>query len=69
MESPRRVAVLLILVTALACAGQLNGGPARDTSISRTTEGQEFAVAFDKYVHDDSIVGAAYVLVKDGRMR
>ena len=69
IEAPRRVAVLLILVTALACAGQLNGGPARDNSISRTTESQDFAVAFDKYVHDDSIVGAAYVLVKDGRMR
>lgn len=36
---------------------------------SRTNESREFAVAFDKYVHDDSIVGAAYVLVKDGRAR
>lgn len=69
MKAPRRVAMLLIEVIALACPGQLNGGSAKDHSISRTTEGQEFAVAFDKYVHDDSIVGAAYVLVEDGQAR
>src|SRR6266542_5839395 len=69
IKAPRRVAMLLIVVIALACPGQLNGGSAKDHSISRTTEGQEFAVAFDKYVHDDSIVGAAYVLVKDGQAR
>ena len=28
---------------------------------------QSFADAFDKYVRDDSIVGASYVIVKDGR--
>jgi CubicO group peptidase (beta-lactamase class C family) len=61
--------MLLIVVIALTCPGQLNGGSAKDPSISRTTEGQEFAVAFDKYVHDDSIVGAAYGLVKDGQAR
>jgi len=61
--------MLPIVVIALVCPGPLSGGSARDHSISRTTEGQEFAVAFDKYVHDDSIVGAAYVLLKDGQAR
>src|SRR5262249_1375202 len=69
IEAPRRVAILLMVVIALACPGQLNGGSSKDNSIRRTTVGQEFAVAFDKYVHDDSIVGAAYVLVKDGQAR
>jgi CubicO group peptidase (beta-lactamase class C family) len=69
IEAPRRVAVLLILVAALACAGQTERRSCQRQFNSRTTESQDFAVAFDKYVHDDSIVGAAYVLVKDGRMR
>jgi CubicO group peptidase (beta-lactamase class C family) len=67
IQAARRVARLLLVVLALACPGQLSGGSAKDHSIRRTTEGQDFAVAFDKYVHDDSIVGAAYVLVKDGQ--
>jgi CubicO group peptidase (beta-lactamase class C family) len=69
IKAPRRAAMLLMVVIGLVCPGQLNGGSARDRSMGRTTEGQEFAVAFDKYVHDDSIVGAAYVLVKDGQAR
>jgi CubicO group peptidase (beta-lactamase class C family) len=65
----RSAAMLLVVVSALSCLSQLNAGSARDQSISRPAEGQEFQIAFDKYVHDDSIVGAAYVLVKDGQAR
>ena len=59
--------MLLMVVITLACAGQLNVGSTKNHLLSRTTQGQEFEPAFDKYVHDDSIVGAAYVLVKDGQ--
>src|ERR1051326_259606 len=68
IQAPRHVARLLLVVIALACPGQFNGGSAKEHSLRRTTEGA-FAVAFDRYVHDDSIVGAAYVLVKDGQAR
>ena len=67
IKAPRRVAMLLVVVIALGCPGQLNAGSGKVHSIGRDTEGQEFAVAFDKYVHDDAIVGAAYVLMKDGQ--
>src|SRR5690349_12497365 len=62
------VAMLLGVVITLACVGQLNARPAEDPSTSPTGD-QQFAAACDKYVHDDSIVGAAYVLVKDGQAR
>jgi len=65
----RRLAVLLAVVIALACLGQLNLGSAKNHSISATTDVQEFQRAFDFYAHDDSIVGAAYVLVKDGQAK
>ncbi|HTD59439.1 MAG TPA: serine hydrolase domain-containing protein, partial [Gemmatimonadaceae bacterium] len=29
---------------------------------------QDFRTAFDKYVHDDSVVGGAYVVVDHGRI-
>ncbi|HYW72644.1 MAG TPA: serine hydrolase domain-containing protein [Pyrinomonadaceae bacterium] len=63
MKVPTCLAMLLVAIMALVCFGELNARPAKGES----TGGQEFQAAFDKYVHDDSIVGAAYVLVKDGR--
>src|SRR6478672_7428286 len=63
IEVPRRVAMLLTLIVALAGPGQLNGLSSPNNAVSGTV----FEIAFDKYVHDDSIVGAAYVLVKDGQ--
>jgi CubicO group peptidase (beta-lactamase class C family) len=69
IKAPRHVALMLLVVMALVCLGQLNAGSAKDHSINRSTESQEFQVAFDKYVHDDSIVGAAYVLVTGGQAR
>src|SRR5215813_10236596 len=69
IKAPRRVAMVLVVVVALGCLGQLNGGSAKDLSLVQTTDAQEFQVAFDKYLHDDSIVGAAYVLVKEGQAR
>jgi len=68
-EAPRRVAMLLVVIITLACLGQLNARSAKDPSTRPSTEDREFAVAFDKYVQDDSIVGAAFVLVKDGQAR
>ena len=69
IKVPLRAAMLLTAAIALVCPGQLKGEYSKDHSINQTTESQEFAAAFDKYVHDDSIVGAAYVLVKDGQAR
>jgi len=68
-KTERIVVILLVVVIALACLGQNNAGTAKDHSYSRTMDGQDFQLAFDNYVHDDSIVGAAYVLVKDGQAR
>src|SRR6266536_2386369 len=68
-EAPRRVAMLLVVIITLACLGQLNARSAKDPSTSPSMGDREFAVAFDKYVQDDSIVGAAFVLVKDGQAR
>src|SRR5215472_5905074 len=70
-ETLSRVALLLVVVIALACLAQLNAGAraAKDPSTSQNAEDRDFALAFDKYVHDDSIVGAAYVLVKEGQPR
>jgi CubicO group peptidase (beta-lactamase class C family) len=68
-EASCRVAMLLVVLTALACLGQFNAGSASEPTISQSPEDREFAAAFDKYVHEDSIVGAAYVLVKDGQAR
>src|SRR6476659_9913712 len=64
IDVPRRAATLLILIVALAGPGQLNALSSPNKPIS----GSVFEIAFDKYVHDDSIVGAAYVLVKDGQV-
>ena len=68
--------MMLVAVIALAWLNQMNGGAvidhsssAKDHSKERTTDAQEFQVAFDKYVQDDSIVGAAYLLVKEGQAR
>src|SRR5262245_35479637 len=68
-KTSRPVATVLIGVLAFVCSVQLNAGSAKDHAISRPSDSQEFQVAFDKYVHDDSIVGAAYVLVKDGQAK
>src|SRR5215471_13448155 len=68
IRAPLRVAMPLVLVMVFVCLGHLNTGAAKDDS-TRTSEAQEFQVAFDKYVQDDSIVGAAFVLVKDGQAR
>src|SRR5262245_31705147 len=69
-EAPRRrAAMMLVMVMAFAGLNQLNAGSAKGDSTSRTMDVQEFQVAFDKYAHDDSIVGAAYVLVKDGQAK
>jgi len=65
----RHLAMLLVAGIMIACPGQLNLGFAEHHPKERATEDQEFQAAFDKYVHDDSIVGAAYVLVKDGQAR
>jgi CubicO group peptidase (beta-lactamase class C family) len=59
--------MLSILVIALTLSGQFNGGFAKNHSRTAATDIQTFQAAFDNYVHDDSIVGAAYVLVKDGQ--
>src|SRR5215813_12332610 len=76
IKAPRRLAMMLVAVIALAWLNQMNGGAvidhsssAKDHSKERTTDAQEFQVAFDKYVQDDSIVGAAYLLVKEGQAR
>src|SRR5215471_16063220 len=66
-EAPYRVAMLLIVGITVACLGQLSVCPAKDPPRRQTTEGREFEAAFDKYVHDDSIVGAAYVSVNEGQ--
>jgi CubicO group peptidase (beta-lactamase class C family) len=59
--------MMLFVAMALACLSQLNAESAKDHSRERTRDVQDFQSAFDKYVQDDSIVGAAYVLVKDGK--
>jgi len=69
IKPPRHGAIPLVVIIALACLGPLNAGSARDHSLDRVTDGQEFQLAFDKYVHADAIVGAAYVLVKDGQAK
>ncbi|HKE57585.1 MAG TPA: serine hydrolase domain-containing protein [Pyrinomonadaceae bacterium] len=69
LEASRRVAMMLVTVIAFVSLVQLSAGSAKDHAISRPSDSQEFQGAFDKYVHDDSIVGAAYVLVKDGQAR
>src|SRR5260370_29615990 len=40
---------------------------ARHATPRQTTAEQAFEIAFDKFVHDDAIVGASYVIVKDGK--
>jgi len=59
----RYPAVLLFMVIVLASLGPINIGSARERPLSFSA----FDIVFDNYVHDDSIVGAAYVLVKDGQ--
>src|SRR5215471_1340716 len=68
-ESPGRLAMLLFVIITTAYLSELRISGAQDSSMSQTTKDREFAIAFDKYVHDDSIVGAAYVLVKDGQAK
>ena len=62
-KTRRRLARLLVVVIALTCVGQFNAHSSNNHSVSWTG----FEIAFDKYVHDDGIVGAAYVLMKDGQ--
>jgi len=69
IKASRRVAMMLSVAMMLAWSGQLNRGAGKDHSISSAREAQEFRLAFDKYVHDDAIVGAAYVVVTDGAGR
>jgi CubicO group peptidase (beta-lactamase class C family) len=69
IKATPRMAKLLVVVITLACSDQLTVRATKDPSTSPFTGDREFAVAFDKYVHEDSIVGAAYVLVKDGQAR
>jgi len=65
-----RVALPMVVFIAFACLAQLNTSSAKEeAATSQSPQEREFAVAFDKYVQDDSIVGAAYVLVKDGQAR
>jgi len=65
----RRVGMPLVLVTVFLYLGHLNTGSAKHYPKADTPDGPAFQVAFDKYVRDDAIVGAAYVLVKDGQAR
>jgi len=68
-EAQYRVAMLLMAGITVGCLGQLSVCPANDPPTRQTTDEREFAAAFDKYVHDDSIVGAGYVWVNEGQAR
>jgi CubicO group peptidase (beta-lactamase class C family) len=65
IKTPCRVVILLVVVTVITGLGQFNSGSAKDHSASWSA----FQIAFDQYVQDDSIVGAAYLLVNDGQAR
>ena len=62
-KTRRRLARLLVVVIGVTCVGPFNAFSSNNHAVSWTG----FEIAFDKYVHDDGIAGAAYVLVKDGQ--
>ena len=68
----RLFVLLLIAVTflppTLALARESIARKNSEVIIQNVSETTVFQEAFDKYVHDDSIVGAAYVIVRDGRI-
>jgi CubicO group peptidase (beta-lactamase class C family) len=72
-----RAGLLMALLGLAATAigpGEVSGnqtGPAAESNQTSWQQNrdttQTFQTSFDRYVHDDSIVGAAYVVVKDGQ--
>ncbi|MEK6335163.1 MAG: serine hydrolase domain-containing protein [Acidobacteriota bacterium] len=60
----RRLLALLMFVVPVVVSEMNCATTARPHPVSTS---QSFADAFDNYVRDDSIVGASYVIVKDGR--
>ena len=65
METMRICARSLLLLLVPFLVYEMSG--VTTATMSQTSSTKSFADAFDNYVHDDSIVGASYVIVSDGR--
>src|SRR5262245_15519715 len=63
----RLLLTLVVLVPTLVSGGPMNPDRQRAPSGQTASVSDSFQQAFDKYVRDDSIEGAAYIVVENGR--